>query len=123
VFDRVHHVQLAMPRGAEAAARAFFVDVLGMTEIDKPVVLAARGGVWFSAGGVELHLGVEDDFRPARKAHPGIVVDDLDALVEQLLDEHHPTPPHIPGDPRPITYTINTTQPTSTVILTQLPEV
>jgi catechol 2,3-dioxygenase-like lactoylglutathione lyase family enzyme len=47
VFDSVHHVQLAMPRGAEVAARAFFVDVLGMPEIDKPVVLAARGGVWF----------------------------------------------------------------------------
>jgi catechol 2,3-dioxygenase-like lactoylglutathione lyase family enzyme len=84
MFDNVHHVQLAMPRGEEAAARAFFVDVLGMAEIDKPAVLAVRGGVWFRAGNGELHLGVEDDFRPARKAHPGIVVDDLDALVEHL---------------------------------------
>ena len=84
MFGNVHHVQLAMPRGEEAAARAFFVDVLGMTEIDKPAVLAARGGVWFRAGSVELHLGVEDDFRPAGKAHPGIVVDDLDTLVEHL---------------------------------------
>jgi catechol 2,3-dioxygenase-like lactoylglutathione lyase family enzyme len=89
VFDSVHHVQLAMPRGAEAAARAFFGDILGMTEINKPAVLAARGGVWFGAGGVELHLGVEEDFRPARKAHPGIVVDDLDALVEHLAGAGH----------------------------------
>jgi catechol 2,3-dioxygenase-like lactoylglutathione lyase family enzyme len=85
----VHHVQLAMPRGEEAAARAFFVDVLGMAGIDKPAVLAARGGVWFRAGRVELHLGVEDDFRPARKAYPGIVVDNLDALVEQLAGAGH----------------------------------
>jgi catechol 2,3-dioxygenase-like lactoylglutathione lyase family enzyme len=84
VFDRLHHVQLAMPRGEESTARAFFVDVLDMTEVDKPPVLAARGGVSFRAGDVELHLGVEDDFRPAGKAHPGIIVDDLDALVERL---------------------------------------
>jgi catechol 2,3-dioxygenase-like lactoylglutathione lyase family enzyme len=84
MFDNVHHVQLAMPRGEEAAARAFFVDVLGMAEIDKPAVLATPGGVWFRTGNGELHLGVEDDFRPARKAHPGIIVDDLDALVEHL---------------------------------------
>jgi catechol 2,3-dioxygenase-like lactoylglutathione lyase family enzyme len=84
VFDRLHHVQLAMPRGEESTARAFFVDVLDMAEVDKPPVLAARGGVWFRAGDVELHLGVEDDFRPAGKTHPGIIVDDLDALVERL---------------------------------------
>lgn len=75
-----------MPRGAEDAARAFFVDVLGMSEIAKPPVLAARGGAWFRAGGVELHLGVEDGFAPARKAHPGIVVDDLDGLADRLRD-------------------------------------
>lgn len=84
MFKRLHHVQLAMRRGEEGAARAFFGDVLGMTEIDKPPGLAARGGAWFRAGGVELHLGVEDDFRPAAKAHPGILVDDLDHLVERL---------------------------------------
>ncbi len=65
-------MQLAMPRGREDDARHFFADVLGMTEIPKPSVLAARGGAWFRGGGVELHLGVEDDFRPARKGHPGI---------------------------------------------------
>lgn len=82
----LHHVQLAMPRGAEAAARKFFVGVLGMTEIDKPPVLAARGGAWFRAGGLELHLGVEEDFRPARKGHPGILVTDLDDVVLRLRD-------------------------------------
>jgi catechol 2,3-dioxygenase-like lactoylglutathione lyase family enzyme len=83
-FDRLHHVQLAMPRGQEAAARAFFVDVLGMTEIQKPPVLAARGGAWFRAGDVELHLGVDDAFVPAAKAHPGFAVNDLDDLVARL---------------------------------------
>ena len=73
MFDGFHHVQLAMPRGEEEAARAFFVGLLGLTEIDKPPVLAARGGAWFRAGGLELHLGVEDDSRPARKGHPGIL--------------------------------------------------
>lgn len=75
-----------MPPGAEAAARRFYVDVLGMTEIGKPPVLAARGGAWFRAGGLELHLGVEADFRPARKGHPGVLVTDLDGLVQRLRE-------------------------------------
>jgi catechol 2,3-dioxygenase-like lactoylglutathione lyase family enzyme len=79
-----HHVQLGMPRGAEAAARAFYAGVLGLAEVAKPPALAARGGVWFRAGTLELHLGVEDDFRPARKAHPGILVEDLDGLAAHL---------------------------------------
>ena len=79
-------MQLVMPRDAEAGAREFFVGVLGMTEIDKPPVLAARGGAWFRAGGLELHLGVEDDFRPARKGHPGILVTDLDDVVWRLRE-------------------------------------
>jgi catechol 2,3-dioxygenase-like lactoylglutathione lyase family enzyme len=83
-FAGLHHMQLAMPPGEEDAARAFFVGVLGMTEVDKPPVLAARGGAWFRSGGLELHLGVEEDFRPARKGHPGILVDDLDAVVGRL---------------------------------------
>ncbi len=85
MFTGLHHTQLAMPRGQENRARRFFVEVLGMTEIAKPPVLAARGGAWFRAGGLELHLGVEDDFRPARKGHPGILVTDLDEVVARLV--------------------------------------
>jgi catechol 2,3-dioxygenase-like lactoylglutathione lyase family enzyme len=84
MFAGLHHAQLAMPPGEEEAARAFFVGVLGMAEIEKPPVLAARGGAWFRAGGLELHLGVEDGFQPARKAHPGILVSDLDGVVGRL---------------------------------------
>lgn len=90
MFDRLHHVLLSMPPGDEAAARAFFAGVLGMTEVAKPAALAGRGGAWFRAGGVELHLGVEEDFRPAAKAHPGIVVDDLDHLVARLAEAGQP---------------------------------
>jgi hypothetical protein len=67
VLERLHHVQLAMPRGEEDAARKFFVAGLGMTELEKPPVLAARGGAWFRSGVVELHLGVEEPFAPARR--------------------------------------------------------
>ena len=77
------HVQLAMPAGEEAAARAFYGEVLGLTEVPKPANLAKRGGVWFEAGSLKLHLGVETDFRPARKAHPALLVRDLSALVER----------------------------------------
>lgn len=80
----IDHVQLAMPADGEDRARVFFGDVLGMTETLKPAVLAARGGVWFTAGAVTLHLGVEPDFRPARKAHPALLVDDLDAMLVRL---------------------------------------
>ncbi len=84
-FLRIDHVQLALPVGAEATAVAYFVDVLGMEQLPKPEPLASRGGAWFQAGAVVLHLGVEADFRPARKAHPAIVVDGLDALADRLL--------------------------------------
>ena len=84
VFEGLHHAQLAMPRGEQAAARDFYAGVLGMTEVDKPSVLAARGGAWFRAGGLELHLGVEEAFGPARKAHPGVLVSDLDEVVRRL---------------------------------------
>jgi catechol 2,3-dioxygenase-like lactoylglutathione lyase family enzyme len=77
----IDHVQLAMPVGEEAKARAFFVGVLGFSELPKPAQLAGRGGAWFAAGSVQLHLGVEADFRPARKAHPALLVDDLAALI------------------------------------------
>lgn len=78
------HIQVAMPRGEEAAARAFYGRLLGLAEIPKPEPLAARGGVWFKCGAQQLHLGVEDDFRPAKRAHPAFAVDDLDALARDL---------------------------------------
>lgn len=77
------HVQLAMPPGEEARARAFYCDVLGLQEVPTPTDLLARGGVWFAAGTLKLHLGVEQDFRPARKAHPALLVRDLPALIER----------------------------------------
>jgi catechol 2,3-dioxygenase-like lactoylglutathione lyase family enzyme len=80
----IDHVQLAMPAGGEDGARAFYDGILGIPEKPKPPHLAARGGCWFAADGVELHLGVEDGFRPARKAHPALLVDDLTALVRRL---------------------------------------
>jgi catechol 2,3-dioxygenase-like lactoylglutathione lyase family enzyme len=85
-FVRLHHMQLAMPRNAEQGARDFFVGVLGMIEIDKPPALAGRGGAWFRAGAVELHLGVEENFRPSRKGHPGMLVTDLDDVVRRLVE-------------------------------------
>jgi hypothetical protein len=71
-FVEIDHVQLAMPTGGEGAARHFFCDLLEMREITKPPELARRGGCWFASGEVQLHLGVEVDFRPARKAHPAL---------------------------------------------------
>ena len=80
------HVQLAMPAGGEDEARAFYCGVLGFTEQAKPADLAQRGGCWFSAPGVELHLGVEQPFRPAAKAHPALLVADLAATRARLTD-------------------------------------
>ncbi|MEV4380653.1 VOC family protein [Streptosporangium sp. NPDC049644] len=80
----LHHIQIAIPAGSEDDCRAFYVGVLGMVELVKPPVLAARGGLWIRADNLEIHLGVENDFRPARKAHPGIRVADLDALARHL---------------------------------------
>ena len=78
------HVQLAMPEGGEPLARGFYATLLGMQEVPRPQVLAARGGCWFETGALRLHLGVERPFAPARKAHPGIEVDDLAALETRL---------------------------------------
>ena len=80
----IDHVQVAAPRGCEAEARAFYGGLLGLEELEKPEPLRARGGCWFRAGANELHVGVEEPFEPARKAHPGLVVDNLHALTERL---------------------------------------
>jgi catechol 2,3-dioxygenase-like lactoylglutathione lyase family enzyme len=86
----IDHVQLAMPPGEEDRARAFYGGVLGMCETPKPPVLAVRGGVWFEAGAVKVHLGVEQDFRPARKAHPAFLVEGLDALATRCTENGSP---------------------------------
>lgn len=81
----IDHVQLTMPEGGEDAARAFYRDALGIPELPKPPHLAARGGCWFERGVLKVHLGVERDFRAARKAHPAFLVDDLAALAATLV--------------------------------------
>ena len=78
---RLDHVQLAMPEGSEERARSFYRDVLGMKEIPKPAALAGRDGCWFASGDAQVHLGVEEDFRPAKKAHPALVVEGLDEIL------------------------------------------
>ena len=80
----IDHVQVAAPPGCEAAARAFYYELLGLDELTKPEPLRARGGCWFRVGEQELHIGVEEPFTPARKAHPGLVVADLAALEARL---------------------------------------
>ncbi|WP_405098695.1 VOC family protein [Micromonospora sp. NBC_01412] len=86
----IHHVLLACPPGSEAASRAFYVGLLGMAEKPKPPALAPRGGCWFTGYGAELHLGVSDDFRPARKAHVALLRPDLDGLAARLAAAGHP---------------------------------
>lgn len=81
----INHVQLAAPKGAENKARGFFGNVLGMREIPKPEALRSRGGVWFECGRQQLHIGVESDFRPSKKAHPAFSVRNLKKLKERLL--------------------------------------
>jgi len=86
----IEHVQLAMPKGEEQRARAFYEDVLGIPERAKPAELAKRGGAWFEDDALKIHLGVEGDFRPARKAHPALLVDGLAELIERLKSAGHP---------------------------------
>ena len=83
-FSSIDHVQLAMPAGGEERARAFYGMLLGMAEVPKPAELAKRGGCWFACGPVQVHLGVEDDFRPAKKAHPAFRCFEFDALIVRL---------------------------------------
>ncbi|MET7886468.1 glyoxalase [Streptomyces avermitilis] len=84
MLTAVVHVQLAAPPGSENALRAYYIDILGMGELPEPPVLAARGGCWFQAGAVHLHLGIEADFRPAKKAHPGLRVTDIESYGGRL---------------------------------------
>jgi catechol 2,3-dioxygenase-like lactoylglutathione lyase family enzyme len=86
MFLAIDHVQLAMPPGAEEAARAFYSGLLGMDEIVKPAELAKRGGCWFKSGVVQIHLGVEHDFRAAKKAHPALKCADYEGLISRLCE-------------------------------------
>lgn len=84
--EGLDHVQVAAPQGCEAAARRFYGELLGLAEVEKPQILQARGGVWFQAGPQQLHIGVEEPFTPARKAHPALLVaaGTLDTLASRL---------------------------------------
>ncbi|MFI0410161.1 VOC family protein [Actinomadura sp. 3N508] len=93
MISGVHHILLAAPPGSEDALRAFYTGVLGLEETAKPAALAERGGAWFRGDGVELHLGIERGFRPARKAHPALLVHDLDELAARLRAAGHDVTP------------------------------
>jgi catechol 2,3-dioxygenase-like lactoylglutathione lyase family enzyme len=88
VIDGIDHVQLAAPAGCEEDARRFFGELLGLEELEKPEPLQSRGGVWFRVGMQQLHVGVEPDFSPARKAHPAFSVSDYDELQNRLRAAH-----------------------------------
>ena len=83
-ITRLDHVQLAIPPGMEAQAEAFYCGILGFEVLPKPPSMAARGGRWFARNGVQIHVGIEADFRPARKAHPAIALRGLDDLAAGL---------------------------------------
>jgi catechol 2,3-dioxygenase-like lactoylglutathione lyase family enzyme len=87
---RLDHVQIALPPGGEARARAFYIEMLGFREEPKPLHLADRGGVWFRSGAAFVHLGVDRDFRPATKAHPAFRCSDYDGLIERLRSNDIP---------------------------------
>lgn len=80
----IHHVQLAMPEGEDADAVRFYADTLGLTQVPRPESLSPRGGVWFTSGELEVHLGVEEGFRPAVKAHPAILVKGLGTIRARI---------------------------------------
>ncbi|NCF50403.1 glyoxalase [Gammaproteobacteria bacterium] len=85
-ISKIDHVQLAMPAGREREAREFYAGVLELEEVPKPPELAKRGGAWFEKPGIKLHLGVDADFRPARKAHPAFLVTDVVGLASKCRD-------------------------------------
>jgi len=87
---QLDHIQLAMPPGKEDQARRFFIDLLGMAEEAKPSPLDTRGGCWFRRDAVRLHVGVEADFAPQRKAHPAFTVEDLAGLATRLAEADFP---------------------------------
>lgn len=87
LIQRIDHVQVAAPKGEEETARAFYSGVLGMEEVEKPDVLKARGGAWFKSGNCHLHVGIEEPFIPAKKAHPAFAVEGYEELREHLASK------------------------------------
>lgn len=87
---RLHHVQVSCPEGGEDEARRFYAGALAIPEISKPPALAGRGGCWFRGESVEIHVGVEAGFRPAAKAHPALLVDDLEGTTQRVADAGFP---------------------------------
>ncbi|WP_010093851.1 VOC family protein [Ornithinibacillus scapharcae] len=83
-YEQLDHVQIAAPKGGEEQARKFYRDLLGFQEVDKPDKLKARGGAWFSNGQVHIHIGIEEPFQPARKAHPAIRVRNIEEMKQYL---------------------------------------
>lgn len=86
-FKKIDHIQLAAPKGCEEEARRFFTGILRLPEIEKPPLLKKKGGVWFTLGSYQIHIGVEEKFSPAKKAHPAFEVENLEALKEHLSEQ------------------------------------
>ena len=84
-FQTIDHIQLAAPKGSEDTARKFFKDILGFDEVEKPEALKKRGGVWFEFGNHQIHIGIEEPFYPAKKAHPAFIVENIEALQQHLV--------------------------------------
>src|SRR4051794_33842229 len=89
-LKRIDHIQLAGPRGCEESAREFFCGILGLKEVEKPEELKKRGGVWFEFETVQLHIGIEEPFSPAKKAHPAFVVENIGGLKKKLSENEIP---------------------------------
>lgn len=87
LIKRIDHIQLAAPTGGEDKARTFFQDVLSLQEVEKPHELKKNGGVWFSNGHIHIHVGIEEPFLPAKKAHPAFEVSDIEALASQITEK------------------------------------
>ncbi|WP_249870607.1 VOC family protein [Oceanobacillus saliphilus] len=83
-YEKIDHIQLAAPVGSEAKSREFYHGLLGLEEVEKPAILQKNGGVWFKAGDVDIHIGIEEPFTPAKKAHPAIRVRNIKKMVEYL---------------------------------------
>ncbi|SES67168.1 Catechol 2,3-dioxygenase [Oceanobacillus limi] len=98
-YEKLDHVQLAAPRGEEEKARTFYQEVLGFDEVEKPVSLQKNGGVWFQAGAVQLHIGVDEPFTPAKKAHPAIQVKNIEKMKRHLdeLEINYQVDSKLPG--------------------------